>query len=77
MNGPNGIVSFPHQLRYFMNPLDMRRHTGWLLNPKKSKLQSLSLGSVYHFIYKKDLSGAHNSLMDANDQTDVVLHQNF
>ena len=78
MNGPIGTVSFPRQLRYFMDPLEIiRRHTGCLLNPKKSKLQSLSLGSVYHFIHKKDLSGAHNSLMDAKAQTDVVLHQSF
>ena len=61
-----------------MDPLQIiRHHVGCLFNPKKSKLLSLSLGSVYQFIHKKDLAGAHNSLVDARAQTDVVLHPYF
>ena len=48
-----------------------------LIQSKKPNLQSLSLGSVYRYIHKKDLAGAHNSLIDAKAQTDVVLHQYF
>ena len=78
MNGPNASISFPRQIRYFMDPLEViRRHTGCKFHPNKSKLQSLSLGSVYRYINEKDLAGAHNSLIDAKAQTDIVLHHHF
>ena len=48
-----------------------------LIQSKKPNLQSLSLGSVYRYIYKKDLAGAHNSLIYAKAQTNVVLQPYF
>ena len=75
---PNTKITFPKQIRYFMNPLEIiRRHYGCSFNPKKLNLQSLSLGSVCRFIHKSDLIGSYNSLVDAKSQTDVVLHQYF
>ena len=37
-------------------------------------MKYLSLGSVYRFIYSKDLVGSYTSLVDTKAQTDVVLH---
>ena len=47
------------------------------LNSKHSKLETLSLSSVWKFINGKILDGAHNSLVDAKAQTDVVIHPYF
>ena len=78
INGPNASLSFPPQLRYFMDPLEIiRSHKGCLLNPKRSILQSLSVGILYPFIQKTSLTDAHDSLIDAKAPTDIVLHASF
>ena len=77
-HSPGATLSFPHQIRYFMDPLQIiRHHTGCMINPKKSRLQSLSLSSVYKYLKNTDLVNAHDSLVDAKAQTDVVLHPYF
>ena len=71
-------ISFPKVLKYFMDPLEIiRRHPGCKFHPNKFKLESLSLGYVYRYIHGKDLVGAHNSLIDAKAQTDIVLCKYF
>ena len=43
----------------------------------KSKLNSLELGVVWKYIMKLNLNGAHDSLVDAKAQSDIVLHPFF
>ena len=48
------------------------------LHPKRSKLESLSLGAVYKYIHDgADLEGAHDSMVDVRAQTDLLLHPYF
>ena len=47
------------------------------MHPNTSKLERLSLPSVWEYIKKKRLEGAHNSLVDAAAQTDIVVHPQF
>ena len=48
---------------------------GCKLNLVKSKLDWLEIGSVWKFINGgRNLNGAHDSLVDAKTQTEVVLH---
>ena len=77
-HGPNPTISFPTQIRYFVDPIQIIiQHIGYLINPKMSRLLSLSLSSVYKFIINKDLANAHDSIADAKAQTEVVLHSYF
>ena len=51
---------------------------GCKLNLVKSKLDWLEIGSVWKFINGgRNLNGAHDSLVDAKTQTEVVLHPEF
>ena len=48
------------------------------IHQAKSKLEILSLGSMWSFLHEgRSLKGAHSSLMDARAQSDLVLHQHF
>ena len=48
------------------------------LHPNTSKLESLFLPSVWEYIKRKRLEGAHNSLVDATSQNDMcVIHPQF
>ena len=47
------------------------------LNTKISKLESYELGTVWKYISKKNLNGAHDSLVDTKAQTDIVTHKHF
>jgi len=62
-----------------MDPLYViREYKSCKLHPYASKLESLSLPSVWAYINKKRrLEGAHNSQVDAAAQTDIVLHPQF
>jgi len=76
---PNATHSMPSRLRFYMDPLRMiKKWKSMELNPKKSKLESLSLSSVYRFISGGDcLMGAHDSLVDVGAQSDIILHKYF
>jgi hypothetical protein len=68
----------PPQLRFFMDPkFIISNYTGCKLNPKHSKIESLELGVVWKYITKRNLNRAHNSLVDAAAQLDVISHQHF
>ena len=61
-----------------MEPLYViREYKSCKSHPNTSKLESLSLPSVWEYIKKKRLEGAHNSRVDATAQTDIVLHPQF
>ena len=74
----NATISVLYQIKYFMVPLEViHKHTGCKFNPAKSKLQSLSIGFVYKYIYNKELEGAYNSLVDTKVHTNIVLYSHF
>ena len=54
-----------------------KHYTSCPIHPSKSKIDCLSLGSVYTFLFDEDLDGAHNSLADANAQTTIIMHEYF
>lgn len=41
------------------------------------RIESYELGSVWTYLKKTNLNGAHNSLVDAKAQTDIVLSSEF
>ena len=69
----------PERLAYFMDPLKMiKKWRSCEINPRRSKLESLSLGSVWSYTNGgKSMEGAHDSLVDASAQVDIVLHKSF
>ena len=73
---PNANHEIPSKLKWFLDPLKLiKTFTGCRLNPKKSKLTSLSLGSVWSYInYGKTLEGTHDSGVDARTRTYILFH---
>lgn len=75
---PGSNLSLPNNIRFYIDPYrGIDRYTGCPLHPKKSKLDSLSLGVVWKHIKGANLNGAHNSLTDAKAQMDVLLSEQF
>ena len=75
---PNSSLNMPPKIKYFIDPMKVIKHyKSCKLNSKHSKLETLSLSSVWKFINGRILYGAHNSLVDAKTQTDVVIHPYF
>jgi hypothetical protein len=75
---PNSPCLLPAKLQYFMDPYKVvKNYTSCQINPTKSKIDCLSLGSIYKFLFEEDLEGAHDSLTDCIGQTSIVLHELF
>ncbi len=73
VQAPNTSLSFPRQIKFFMDPLKMIKHyKSCPLHPSKSKLESLRLDIIYRFVTGTELQGAHNSLNDVRAQTTIV-----
>ena len=62
-----------------MDPyLMIKKWKSMKIHQKNSKLESLSLSSVYKYISGGDtLMGAHDSMVDVRAQSDLVLHKYF
>jgi hypothetical protein len=64
----------PKRCDFFMDSFNLiRSYTGCKLNPKHSKLLSLSLSCVYVYAMGNNLENAHNSLYDTKAQTIILL----
>jgi hypothetical protein len=74
---PRSQLNIPHQIVYFMDPLEEIKGYKCPLHPDKSKLDSLELGVVYHFVTGVNLNGAHDSLVDVKAQTIVITSAQF
>ena len=75
---PRSVLSLPVNLVFFMDPSVVIKHyASCKLNAKLSKIESYELGTVWKYIKKKNLNGAHNSLIDTMAQTDIVTHEYF
>ena len=67
-------------MKYFLDPLKVIKHfKGCKFNPQHSKLDSLELGMVWKHMNGGDinLNGAHDSLVDAKAQSDIIIHPSF
>lgn len=74
----NSPCQIPDKLQYFIDPWQVIKHySSCKIHPSKSKLESLSLGSVYKFLFGDDLEGAHDSLVDCGAQTQIIMHEDF
>ena len=71
-------LSFPPRICFTM---DLYQNIKTLKSCKfhsyHSKLESLSLESVYEYVTKKRLSNEHSSIMDAKAQTTIVCHEYY
>jgi hypothetical protein len=68
------------KLRYFIDPYRViDKYTSCRINQSKSHLdlESLSLLSVYQFLFEEPLEGAHNALVDVKAQTSIIAHPLF
>jgi hypothetical protein len=76
---PGSQLCIPDQIKYFMDPLEVIHvYSSCPYHPSKSKLESLELGCVWKFITGRNLNGAHDSLVDAKAQTDIITaHKHF
>ncbi len=73
---PYSPYHMPPKLKYFIDPYDMiKKYTSIPVHPKHSKIESLELGSVWKYLFGRNLNGAHNSLNDAKAQTDIMIHK--
>ena len=68
--------SMPPKLKYFLDPFRViKAYPSCRINPEHSGLKSLSLGAVWkHLNNDETLEGAHNSLVDAKAQSDILFH---
>jgi hypothetical protein len=60
-----------------MDPLEVIKRYKCPLHLDKSKLDSLELGVVYHFVTGVNLNVAHDSLVDVKAQTTVITSAQF
>ena len=75
---PGSELAMPKGIKYFMDPLHViREYKSCKLHPNTFELEGLSLLSVWEYIKKERLEGAHNSVVDATAQTDIVAHPEF
>ena len=77
-SAPNTTLSLPDEMQYFLDPFKViSQYRLCKLNKSMSFIESYSLGAVWKYIKGRPLERAHNSLIDAKAQTDIVLHKDF
>lgn len=76
---PNSPCDMPEKLAFYVDPLKIiRKWKSCRLHQSKSKLETLALGAVWSHIKNGEvLEGAHDSIVDARAQTDLILHPDF
>ena len=77
---PNSSCHMPPQLQYFLDPYRVISHyTKCPINKKISKIESYSLGEVWKYLdpQKRNLNGAHNSLIDVIAQGEIFIHESM
>ena len=81
MQAPNTPYQMPPKLTYFMDPYRViSGYKGCQINMVHSCIKGYSLGVVWKFLdaEKRNLNGAHDSLVDVHAQTDIIsTHSHF
>ena len=74
---PRSPCYFPDEMIYFMDPMKTLQHyKSCKLNHSHSKLDSYELGVVWSHVHGgANLNGAHDSLVDARAQTDIIIDE--
>lgn len=75
---PDSKLNLPQKLKYFIDLLKViKQYKSCKFHPSKSKLESLSLSSVYKYICGVLLHGSHNSLVDFQAQMEILTYYLF
>ena len=77
---PRSKYMLPPAMKYFLDPLKVIKHfKSCQFNNQHSKLDSYELGVVWKYMQEDgaNLNGAHDSLVDAKAQSDIILHPWF
>ena len=78
MQAPFVPFHMPNQVKYFMEPYKViTNFKSCPLQTSKSKLDSYKFGVFWKFIHGRNLNGAHDSLVDAVAQMDVITSTQF
>ena len=66
VQAPGSTLTLPDRVCYSLDPYNViRKYKSCKFHPSHSKLESLSLGSVYKYATGSDLQNAHSSIVDA------------
>ena len=67
---PGSQLEWPRQIQFFMDPLQViKSYVGCQINPNKSKLKDLELGTVWKYLNdNRNLNGVHDSLVNVRAQ---------
>jgi len=76
---PDAAHAMPNRLDYYMDPFRMlKKWKSCPLHQSKSKMPSLALSAVWSYINGGAvLQGAHDSLVDAKAQSDLLVNEAF
>ena len=77
---PMAPYDMPPKLLYYVDPyVAITKYKTCTINKEKSHLESLELGVIWKYLdpQNRNLNGAHNSLVDAKAQTDIIIHEKF
>ena len=77
---PRSPHNMPEAIQFFMDPLKVvRNYKRHPLHKAQldGSLASLELGCVWTYLHGSNFNGAHDSLVDAKAQADVIVHQKF
>jgi hypothetical protein len=75
---PGSRCLLPDKLQYHIDPYHViQSYTSCKIHPTKSKIDSLSLGVVFKFLFEEPIEGAHDSLIDCKSQTTIIINEAF
>ena len=73
---PRSILQLHQSITYFTETMEVIKNYK-NMSRTNPRLESYELGSVWSYLKKRNLNGAHNSLVDAIAQTDIVVSSEF
>ena len=76
---PLSTLSMPVQIEFYIDPYRaIMQYDKNPLHPSQSSVESMELGVIWKYINGgANLNGAHDSLVDAKAQSDIVCHDHF
>ena len=78
MQATNSKLSFPSKLSFFMDSMELiNYYKTCRFNPSKSKVDNMSLETIFKNVTGNELQNAHCSLTDTKAQTTIVCSKHF